>query len=179
MRTGVADDRELWERICGGDSRAFEDFYGDTAPRLKNFLRHLLPGGQAAEDITQDTFLQMWRRPNGFRPECGSLRAYAFGIGKKRVAEWWRHHQPGNHLAHPQAGKDYAETNSLVSDVFERLDIEQKSLLWLREVEGLTYAELSEVLEIPTGTVKSRLFAAREELRRIWHDKQNAGGRTK
>jgi len=173
----VADDRELWERICSGDSRAFEAFYRDNAPRLQNFLRHLLPAGQAAEDATQDTFLQMWRRPNGFRPERGSLRAYVFGIGRKRAAEWWRQHQGENQLERPQISKERAEINSLVGDVFERLSVEQKSLLWLREVEGLSYSELSEVLEIPTGTVKSRLFAAREELRRIWHDKERAGGK--
>lgn len=172
----MADDRELWERICSGDSRAFEGFYRDTAPRLQNFLRHLLPGGPAAEDVTQDTFLQIWRRPNGFRPECGSLRAYVFGIGRKRAAEWWRHQQPDKRLAQPQVSKDLAETDSLVSDAFERLNIEQKSLLWLREVEGLSYSELSDALEIPVGTVKSRLFTAREELRRIWHEKQGTGG---
>jgi RNA polymerase sigma-70 factor (ECF subfamily) len=177
MGTRVADDRELWERICGGDSRAFESFYHDVAPRLQNFLRHLLPAAQVAEDVTQETFLQMWRRPNGFRPERGSLRAYAFGIGRKRAADWWRHHPPENQPERLKASKDSAETNSLISDIFERLGVEQKSLLWLREVEGLSYSELSEVLQIPPGTVKSRLFAAREELRRIWRDGKHTGGK--
>jgi DNA-directed RNA polymerase specialized sigma24 family protein len=57
MRTGVADDRELWERICGGDSGAFEAFYRDHAPRLQNFLRQLFPASPAAEDVAQETFL--------------------------------------------------------------------------------------------------------------------------
>jgi RNA polymerase sigma-70 factor (ECF subfamily) len=56
-----------------------------------------------------------------------------------------------------------------VSDAFARLPVEQQSLLWLREVEGQSYAELAEILDIPVGTVRSRLFAAREELRKIWH----------
>jgi DNA-directed RNA polymerase specialized sigma24 family protein len=51
----------------------------------------------------------------------------------------------------------------------ERLPEDQRSLLWLREVEGRSYAELAEILEIPVGTVRSRLFAAREALRKIWH----------
>ena len=38
----------------------------------------------------QETFAQIWRSPNGFRPELGSLRGYLFGIGRKRAAEWWR-----------------------------------------------------------------------------------------
>jgi len=62
------------------------------------------------------------------------------------------------------------EASSLVGDAFSRLGHEQRTLLWLREVEGQSYAELAEILEIPVGTVKSRMFTAREELRRIWHE---------
>ena len=57
----------------------------------------------------------------------------------------------------------------MVGDAFGRLPKEQRTLLWLREVEGQSYAELAEILGIPVGTVRSRLFAAREELRRVWH----------
>ena len=60
------------------------------------------------------------------------------------------------------------ETSSLVGDALSRLNEDQRSLLWLREVEGQSYAELAHILEIPVGTVRSRLFAAREELRKIW-----------
>lgn len=62
-----------------------------------------------------------------------------------------------------------AETSSLIGDAFKRLSEEQRTLLWLREVEGYSYAELADILEIPTGTVRSRLFAARGELRRVWN----------
>jgi RNA polymerase sigma-70 factor (ECF subfamily) len=56
-----------------------------------------------------------------------------------------------------------------VGDAFGRLPEDQRTLLWLREVEGQSYAELAEILGIPIGTVRSRLFAAREELRKVWH----------
>jgi len=61
------------------------------------------------------------------------------------------------------------EMLTAISDAFAKLNVEQRSLLWLREVEGQSYAELAEILSIPLGTVRSRLFAAREDLRRIWH----------
>jgi RNA polymerase sigma-70 factor (ECF subfamily) len=168
----VVDDREMWERICKGDARAFEDFYRDSGPRLQSFLRQLVGNAQAAEDIVQETYLQIWRKPNGFRPERGSLRAYLFGIGRKRAAEWWRQRQPNSDGQVPEDFRKNAETTSLMGDAFSRLGAEQRALLWLREVEGQSYAELAEILEIPAGTVKSRLFTAREELRRIWHSER-------
>ena len=60
------------------------------------------------------------------------------------------------------------EIVSIVGDAFRRLPEEQRKLLWLREVEGHSYEEIAVILEIPVGTVKSRLFTAREALRRIW-----------
>jgi sigma-70-like protein len=70
----MADDHELWERICRGDTSAFEGFYRENAPRLQAFLGQLLSTPQAAEDVVQETFLQLLKRPNGFRPDT-SLRA--------------------------------------------------------------------------------------------------------
>lgn len=165
----MADDRELWERICRGDTRTFDGFYQENASRLNGFLRQLLGNMQAAEDVAQETFLQLWRRPNGFHPENGSLRAYLFGIGRKRAAEWWRQHKPIADEQETEKRECKTETSSLVNDAFSRLGTDERTLLWLREVEGQSYAELAEILEIPVGTVKSRLFTAREELRRIWH----------
>ena len=165
----MADDRELWERICRGDAGAFDSFYREQGPRLRGFLRQVLGDPQAAEDVMQETFTQIWRRPNGFAPERGTLRAYLFGAGKKRAAEWWR--RQGERVAdsNAESAPCKTETTSLVGDAFGRLPEEQRTLLWLREVEGQSYAELAEILGIPVGTVRSRLFAAREELRRVWH----------
>lgn len=166
----MADDRELWERIRRGDARAFEDFYRESAPRLQAFLKQLLGSAQAAEDVAQETFLNLWRSSNGFRPG-GSLRAYLFGIGRKRAAEWWRQRDPAVQAAQPAGEapeRPKAEACSVVADAFARLDADQRSLLWLREVEGQSYEELAEILAIPVGTVRSRLSAARRELRRVW-----------
>jgi len=69
----------------------------------------------------------------------------------------------------PEKAECETETSSLVEEAFSKLCTEQRSLLWLKIVEGQSYAELAAILEIPVGTVKSRLFVAREEWRRIWH----------
>jgi RNA polymerase sigma-70 factor (ECF subfamily) len=162
------NDRKLWKRISEGNAAAFDAFYRDNGPRLRAFLRHLLSSEQAAEDIMQDTFTSIWRRPQGFKPERGSLRGYLFGIGRKLAAEWWRRQKQTDELKKEPAPCK-TEMSSLVADAFNRLSSEQRTLLWLREVEGQSYAELAVILEVPIGTVRSRLFAAREALRNVWH----------
>lgn len=167
----MAEDRELWKRISQGDADSFDAFYRENAPRLQVFLRQITGNRQAAEDIMQETFTQIWSRPNGFQPERGTLRAYLYGIGRKRAADWWRKQGDSDLATGDQGSISQTETVSIVGDAFRRLAEEQRALLWLREVEGQSYAELAVILEIPVGTVRSRLFAAREALRRIWLNK--------
>jgi RNA polymerase sigma-70 factor (ECF subfamily) len=162
------DDRELWKRISEGNATAFDAFYRDNGPRLRAFLRYLLSSEQVAEDIMQDTFTLIWRHPQGFNPERGSLRGYLFGIGRKLAAEWWRRQKQTDELKE-ELSPCRMEMSSMVADAFNRLSSEQRTLLWLREVEGQSYWELAVILEVPIGTVRSRLFAAREALRNVWH----------
>lgn len=164
----MANDQQLWEQICRGDAEAFNGFYCEHAPRLQAFLRQLVGNSQTAEDIMQETFTQMWRHPNGFQPERGSLRTYLFGIGRKRAANWWRKQKLEESVDEKEGTSASAENNSIISDALRRLPEEQRSLLWLREVEGQSYAELAVILNVPVGTVRSRLFAAREALRKVW-----------
>jgi RNA polymerase sigma-70 factor (ECF subfamily) len=164
----VPNDRDLWERIVKGDADSFDAFYRANAPGLQGFLRQIVGNPQAAEDVAQETFIQIWNRPNGFQPERGALRTYLYGIGRKRAAEWWRKQSLTQQEKESAVSPDHSETASVVGDAFGRLPEEQRNLLWLREVEGQSYSELAAILEIPVGTVRSRLFAAREALRAIW-----------
>jgi len=164
----VEDERELWERVRRGDTEAFGCFYRQHAAHLQAFLRHYLGDAKAAEDIAQEAFLQLWRNPNGFNPAAATLKAYLFGIAAKRAADWWRHRaREKREPASSQAGFR-TEAATLMEDALARLEPERRSLLWLREVEGYSCAELAGMLDVPLGTVKSRLFAARQQLRRIW-----------
>ncbi len=182
----MLDDRELWKKIAAGDAQAFDGWYCDNAPRLRAFLRHLLGNQQAAEDVMQETFTHIWRRPQAFDPERGPLRAWLFGIARKQAAEWGRKHRPTDSIDTDGVGPDggdaggarfcRTEASSVMADALRRLPSDQRTLLWLREVEGQSYAELAAILDIPIGTVRSRLFAAREALRAVWHSTQPEGG---
>lgn len=162
------DEQETWKKITQGDARFFDEFYRQSAPRLIAFLRQIVGSREAAEDLAQETYTQLWKRPNGFQPERGTLHGYLFGVGRKRAAEWWRKRSPVAEPRHEPMEPDQAESSSVMEDALQRLPAEQRTLLWLREVEGQSYAELAEILDIPIGTVRSRLFAAREALRQVW-----------
>lgn len=164
----MSDDSELWRQICRGNAEAFDAFYRDNAPRLKAFLRQIVGSPQVAEDIMQEVFTKVWRRPNGFQPDLGTLRAYLYGIGRKSAAEWWRRQSPGVGASESDVSASRTESILIVGDAFAQLSLEQRTLLWLREVEGQSYAELAQCLDIPVGTVRSRLFAAREAFRKVW-----------
>jgi RNA polymerase sigma-70 factor (ECF subfamily) len=176
LESQLFDDRELWKKIMRGDAEAFDTWYRENAPRLLSFLRHLLGNEQAAEDVMQETFTHIWRRPQGFDPERGALRGYLFGVARRQAAEWARRNRLTDELVHDPPAHDHIDTDSTVAEAFARLGSEQRALLWLREVEGHSYAELATVLDVPVGTVRSRLFAAREALRAVWHSTPNPAG---
>jgi RNA polymerase sigma-70 factor, ECF subfamily len=167
------EDPASWNRLCAGNREAFERFYWDHAAALERFLRRYLGDPKAAEDITQETFLQLWQHPNGYDPERGSPRTYLFGIAARRAADWWRRQPPK--IPNQSVRPDRQENLSLLlADALEKVEPEKRTLLWLREVEGYSYQELAEMLAIPVGTVRSRLFAAREQLRRVWGAEGNS-----
>lgn len=166
---GMPPDAQIWESFRRGDDRAFEALYREHGARLRSFLRHYLGDAQAAQDIAQEAFLALWQNPNGFQPSRGPLRAYLFGIARKRAADWWRHRAPAD-TPQPGPAVTDSERTVLVAEALAQLEPGLRGLLWLREVEGYSYAELAEILDIPMGTVKSRLFAAREALRRLWQN---------
>lgn len=163
------DDRELGTKISAGDTAAFDAWYSETAARLRTYLRHLLGNPQAAEDVMQDTYTHIWRRPQGFDPSRGSLRSWLYGIARKQASEYWRRNKPTDSGEVDSAVPAYAAASSLMADLLRQLPEDQRTLLWLREVESHSYAELAAILDIPVGTVRSRLFAAREALRAVWH----------
>lgn len=174
------DDRELWKRIANGNGNAdaFDTWYRETAPRLRAFLRHLLASEQAVEDVMQETFTQIWHHPHRFNPELGSPRAYLFGAARRQAADWNRKQKESDELGFDPPAPDHIEVGSMVTEAFSRLTLDHQTLLWLREVEGQSYEELAIILDLPLGTVRSRLFAAREALRTVWRvARQHSGGR--
>ena len=174
----MPDSRELGKEIASGNGDAFDRWYRETAPRLRLFVRHLLGSEQAAEDVMQETFAQIWRRPQRFDPERGSLRAYLFGVARRQAADWRRRQKPGDERELDPPSPARLEVASMINEALSRLTPEHRAVLWLREVEGQSYQELATTLDVPLGPIRSRLFAAREALGALWRTAQpHSGGR--
>jgi RNA polymerase sigma-70 factor, ECF subfamily len=165
------EEATLWDKVRGGDRAAFSEIYGQYSPQIRAFVRHYVYDLSAADDLVQATFLSLWKRPSGFQPERGTLKQYLFGIARKHASQHRRAavaQSPEDAQPHTGPPTDTA----LIRIMVMKLEPDQRALLWLREIEGYSYSELAAILDIPEGTVKSRLFSAREALRRIWHGEQ-------
>jgi RNA polymerase sigma-70 factor (ECF subfamily) len=173
----MPSDDELWQKVRKGDADAFADFYRAYAPPLRRFLHWYLGNSQAEEDVAQETFLQLWRTPNGFNPARAPLKRYLFGMARKRAADWWRRRPSTTPDAVPECQMPAAEAGTLLENTLAQLDPESRTLVWLRHAEGYSYVELAEILQIPLGTVRSRLFTARERLRQVWAGDEGSGNK--
>jgi RNA polymerase sigma-70 factor, ECF subfamily len=161
----MADD-QVWQGIVSGERSAFERLFSLYHAPLRVFLRRYLGSADAADDVAQETFLQLWKRPNGFDPARGTLKQYLFGVARKQAARRRKEWSPvEEQSANPTAAAGRMED---LNEALLQLEPDERALLWLREVEGYSYAELSEILAVPLGTVKSKLFSARAALRRVW-----------
>jgi RNA polymerase sigma-70 factor (ECF subfamily) len=163
----MANDQTLWQGIVNGERAAFDALFRLYSAPLRLFLRRYTGCPDAADDVAQETFLQLWRRHNGFDPARGTLKQYLYGIARKQAAHLRKEWPPPEAEAanEPVAVED--KTADL-NEALARLEAEERALLWLREVEGYSYAEMSDILGVPLGTVKSKLFSARAALRHVW-----------
>lgn len=159
MDGGILDERRF-ERLCRPQLDAL---YGYIASRVSE---------NDAEDILQETLLSAWRSFSGFDGRS-SVKTWLISIARRRICDFYRLREL------PEYGLDGIEIASgadLESDTAERLDASaalrylspaERELVTLVFDSGLSYAEVSEVLLIPVGTVKSRMSSIRAKLKTI------------
>jgi RNA polymerase sigma-70 factor (ECF subfamily) len=127
---------------------------------------------EAAEDIAQETFLVLLRRPDAFNPGQGELRPFLFGVARNLALKFWRQQHrwtaldEETFLAEP-LDPSQRETAALVADAVRALPPFQREALIMAEYEELSLEEIALAVEAEVGTVKSRLYRARENLRRM------------
>lgn len=161
-------DRAMVRRILRGDIAAGERLVSSSYPRVYRMLRGLTGDPDAADDLAQQTFAQAWQSLATFRGEA------TFATSLHRVAyrvyiHWLRDRRdflPLDAAVQLPAALDRREVEGiLVRQTIASLPLEQREVFVLYHVQQMSVSEVAELVDIPEGTVKSRLFAARKALR--------------
>lgn len=175
------DDHLLIERAKGGDKSAFEAIVLKYQDRVYNICRYML-GPADAEDAAQDSFIKAYRNINNFTSSPG-FSAWITRITintcldyrrkpahlplVKRTAEGDEYeHEEASSAPGPEGALASKQSGQAVEEAIRRLSEKLRAVLVLHEIENLSYEETAAALGISIGTVKSRLFRAREELKK-------------
>ena len=167
--SGGPDNRALADylrRVAAGDRAGFGVLYQLTAARMWSVIRRVVVFRQPAEDVLQETYLTIWRKAHLFDPAAGEALGWMTTIARHRAIEWLR--QPGNATQRPSSSTDSStgaeavapgetEQSVLFAQLLDKLSREQRESLFLVYFYGMTQEEVSSALDVPLGTIKSRV----------------------
>lgn len=175
------EDLELHRRLLNGDRQAFDELYHRYGGAAYG-LAYRLTGQQVlAQDVVHDAFLALWRAPEAFDPARGAFRTFFLSLVHHRAVDTIRKEQRlrerGERAANlePSAVEDPAEDvaqrdylrvrREEVREALGSLPHDQRQVLRMAYLGGMTQAQIAERLGIPLGTVKTRTLAAMRKLR--------------
>jgi RNA polymerase sigma-70 factor (ECF subfamily) len=172
------EDMGLAERLLARDEAALRKVIAKYGPGVHGVARRVIIEPTRAEEVAQDTFLAIWRRPGAFDPSRGSLQSFLFGVARNKAVDVVRKEESlrrtKDSLAAEMAATPEAapETTSLeerqeVRDALGRLSEIQREALVLAYFGGRTYREVAEELGVPEGTAKTRMRDGLLKLREL------------
>lgn len=164
-----------------GDKSAFADLYTYYAPRLKTYLRRLGSSDAAAEELVQDVMLQVWRKASLFDPARAAVTTWIFTIARnKRIDALRRERRPETEVGDPQLAAfeaplaervlELASDSERLQYALQSLPASQATVISMSFLEDKTHSMIADELDIPLGTVKSRLRLAFRRLRIVLGD---------
>jgi RNA polymerase sigma-70 factor, ECF subfamily len=161
--SSLARDVDLMLRIQARDRSALEALYGSYYPGIARFLARFAPDREDIEEIITDTFMVVWTRAGAFRSES-RVSTWLIGIAY-RVAMRSLRRQKGQRRGRTALMAQESDMTQWLDAAFARLPDEQRVTVTLAYQMGFSVGEISRIMESPIGTVKSRMFLARQHLR--------------
>ena len=164
-------DNALLVAVAAGDRRALEELYLSYHRRLARFLSRFTSRYENVEEIINDTFMVVWQNAKDFR-NASQVSTWIIGIAYRTALKSFRR-QKNHNVAHsledyPEQTVDPtfdAEVDDWLTHGLRRLPMEQRLTLELAYQMGHSLEEIAVITECPVGTVKARMFHAREKLR--------------
>ena len=174
-------ERDLIEQARTGDTAAFEALVSMHAPYVYNVALRTLTNASDAEDVTQETFVRVWRSLNNFRGDA-QFRTWLYRITtnlcynrlphlKRELEQLAIQDDADDEIALPDE-QQQVEQDVVSDELRQQLELAindlpeaYRLLISLRHIQGMSYAEIVEATGMPLGTVKTGIFRARRDLR--------------
>ena len=177
-------DEVLVSRAQSGDTLAFDQLVVRYSPRLYGMIYHMTSNKEDANDLTQDVFAKAYRSLNRFRGRS-SFYTWIYAIGtnmtlnflkkRNRRAAWSLDNLDSGiqndeamvdlaHAANPRHQSDLNELQKKLNEAMKSLSNAHRAVVTMFDIQGIPHAEISKILKISEGTVRSRLFYAHRQL---------------
>jgi len=176
-------DTHLLHAIAERDQNAFLALYERYGNLVYSLALRVVRHQVMAEEVTQDVFLKVWQQPMRWNPALGQFSSWLLTItrnaGIDRLRKERRHWMPAYDLADPfgHLGQEASIAESpywvdglILTRLLQQLPPEQRQLIELAFYQGYTHSELAEHLQLPLGTVKTRLRTGLQKLRLLWEE---------
>jgi len=181
----ILADEDLMSLMEGGDEEAFAALYDRHSRAAYSLSYRMMGDRQAAEDLTQDAFLKVWRSAGGYRSERGSVRTWILSIAHNRGIDQLRslasrrrtQDRVEQSAPRSQPSEAFAETwrnrqREQIREALSTLPEEQLKILELAYFSGYTHVEISNLMDLPLGTVKGRMRLGLKKIREYF-DQEN------
>jgi RNA polymerase sigma-70 factor, ECF subfamily len=171
----MTSDLALVTAIGSGDEAAMAALYDRYSSIVYAVALRVLQDTGAAEDVLQDIFMQLWRKPAAFDASRGNMAAWLAVITRNRAIDALRRRRPENDIdnvvvsVEPDLASDADRSRAIgkVRDVLQTMAPPQRSALEMAYFEGLTHAEIAEKTGEPLGTIKTRIRTGLLSLRKV------------
>ncbi len=177
------NDPVILDRFKNGDKSAFEEIVLTYQNNIYSLCSYMLGDTDTANDAAQETFLKAYQSLKNFRPNA-SIYTWLYRIAVNTCIDYKRKSTFETHFPHttndtshieeqpsvdlsPEKSYESKQIADALNNALNKLSLKLKTIIVMKEVEGLSYEEIADILDISIGTVKSRISRAREELKKL------------
>lgn len=178
-KTKSIPEQQLVERLCAKDVKAFEYLYDNYSGAVNGIILKIVRSEDFAEELLNDCFLRIWDKINDYDASKGRLFTWMLNIARNLALDKLRSKEYKAKMKTDDVSENvfisderYANANKPefigVKEIVEKLPVEQKKLIDLMYFQGYSQSEIAEELQMPLGTVKTRVRAAMTTLRQLF-----------
>jgi RNA polymerase sigma-70 factor (ECF subfamily) len=169
------DDFSIIKKFNDGDQAAFQILVKRHKEKVRNIVYLTMSNSSLVDDIAQEVFITVYRKLKNFRFESQfttwlyriTVNKCKDQLRKKNVRRIFMPLQESEEVSHSLTSVEDKDVSKVVMEAVSKLPIKLRIPLMLKDIEGFSYQEIAESLECEMGTVKSRIFRARERLKTI------------